>query len=375
MRDLFLDGGTYRRERRTEFLAHDNLKVNQCRYIFLEESEVTGADDNTVDFVAVQHGHALRNRIHNSQDWCMYVKGGSSYITVEGNEFFDGGTGGFTCGQGTGFQYMVPPWLHYEAENIKVVNNVIHDTQGAGLGVNGGYNVLLAYNTLVRVGARSHALEVVYGIRSCDGGPDDPLHHLCEEYLARGGWGTTASSDGTNEPQISNRNVFIFNNIIYNPPNTVVAPQIFTIAGPVSGGNQIGSNVPQPTEADRNLRLEGNIIWTGNANTPLGIEGSDQGAQPSNPTCNATLMRRRNHINTLQPQLVDVADGDYHPRVGGNVFTVAARAVPMFPGRDSAQPPLAPAGILNNAIVRDLERNPRGSATIPGAYDPQAADL
>ncbi len=67
MRGLFLNGGTYRRGVRTEFLAHDNLKVNQSKYIFLEESEVKGADDNAVDFVAVQHGHALRNRIHNSQ--------------------------------------------------------------------------------------------------------------------------------------------------------------------------------------------------------------------------------------------------------------------------------------------------------------------
>jgi hypothetical protein len=67
----------------------------------------------------------------------MYEKGGSAYFQVEGNEFYDCGTGGFTAGQGTGFQFVVAPWLHYEAYNIKVINNIIHSTDGAGLGVNG----------------------------------------------------------------------------------------------------------------------------------------------------------------------------------------------------------------------------------------------
>ena len=59
-------------------------------------------------------------------------------------------------GQGTGLQFMTAPWLHYEAYGIRVVNNIVHDTEGAGLGVNGGYNVLIAWNTLYRVGRRSH---------------------------------------------------------------------------------------------------------------------------------------------------------------------------------------------------------------------------
>lgn len=375
MRGLLLNGGIYRRGQTAPYLAHDNLKVNQCQHIYLEDCEVKGADDNAVDFVAVQYGHALRNRVHNSQDWCMYVKGGSSYFTIEGNEFFDGGTGGFTCGQGTGFQFMVPPWLHYEAENIKVVNNLIHDTEGAGLGVNGGYNILLAYNTLVRVGSRSHMLEVVFGSRSCDGTREDPLYPLCGQYLASGGWGTSTPSDGTNDPRIPNRNVFVFNNIFYNPPNTVVTPQIFTIAGPVSGGAQNGSNVPQPAETDRNLRIEGNVIWTGNANTPLGIEEADQGAQPSNPTCNANLLRTRNRINTLHPQLIDPARGDYRPRPSGNIFSVAAIPVPPFPAGNIAQPPIAPSGNLSNGISRDLELYPRNAVTVPGAIGSRAADF
>ena len=110
------------------------------------------------------------------------------------------GHGGFSAGQGTGFSYMVSPWLHYEAYDIKVVNNVIHDTDGAGLGVNGGYNILMAYNTLYRVGRTSHAIEVVHGLRSSG---DNPAQGAA--YLAAGGWGTTGSGDEPipNQPRLS----------------------------------------------------------------------------------------------------------------------------------------------------------------------------
>jgi len=100
---------------------------------------VSGAWNVAVDFVACQYGHLVGNRIHNAGDWACYLKGGSAYFRVEANEFYDAGNGGFSTGQGTGFEFMVSPWLHYEAYDIKAINNLIHDTAGAGLGVNGGY--------------------------------------------------------------------------------------------------------------------------------------------------------------------------------------------------------------------------------------------
>jgi hypothetical protein len=186
---------------------------------------ITEAWNRAVDFVAVQHGHIVGNRVHNAQDWCMYQKGGSAYFRVEGNEFYDCGTGGFTAGQGTGFQFMTAPWLHYEAYDIKVVNNLIHDTAGAGLGVNGGYNILLAYNTLYRVGVRDHVLEIVHGRRGCDGG--DAAH--CQPLIDAGGWGLT----GDEAQFIPNRNVYVYNNIIYNPAGYQSSQQ-FDIRGPVT---------------------------------------------------------------------------------------------------------------------------------------------
>lgn len=189
--------------------VQEAVKVNQSSYVTIEDSDISGAGDNSIDFVAVQHGDIRRNRIHGAGDWCMYVKGGSAYHRVEGNEIFDCGTGGFTAGQGTGFEFMVSPWLHYEAYDVVFVNNVVHDTEGAGMGVNGGYDVLLAYNTLYRVGAASHVLEAVFGLRGCDGNVT-----RCRAYLGQGGWGTAAT--GHEEP-IGNRHVFFLNNVVYNP--------------------------------------------------------------------------------------------------------------------------------------------------------------
>jgi hypothetical protein len=50
-----------------------------------------------------------------------------------------------------------------------VHNNLIHDIDGAGFGVWGCYDCTFAYNTLVRVGRRSHVIEVKFGEHSCDG--------------------------------------------------------------------------------------------------------------------------------------------------------------------------------------------------------------
>lgn len=47
------------------------------------------------------------------------------------------------------------------------MNNVVRAVRGAGLGVWGCYNCLLAHNTLVNVGRQSHTIEVNYGPRIC----------------------------------------------------------------------------------------------------------------------------------------------------------------------------------------------------------------
>ncbi|MCX6993996.1 MAG: VCBS repeat-containing protein [Kiritimatiellaeota bacterium] len=337
--------------------TQETIKMNQCQYIYLEDSDVSGAFWMAVDFFAVQHGHIVGNRLHNA-DWVAYLKGGSAYFRIEANEIYDGGTIGFTAGQGSGFEFMASPWLHYEASDIKFINNVVHDIDGAGMGVNGGYNILLAHNTLFRVGRRSHAIEVVFGERSCDGNTG-----RCAELLAAGGWGTVNA--GVSEP-IPNCHVYIYNNILYNPAGYRSADSHLAVYAPRTPS--IGSNIPSPAETDTDLRFRGNIFWNGPPDLALGIGDSDQGGQPSNPTCNPAQFLADNTVNSLEPQLINPTGADFRPLIGGNVFSTATYAIPDFTGTDRPAPPAEPQGNLLNTVERDYYGYPRLSSSPPGAF-------
>jgi len=331
----------------------EGFKGNQSQYVYVEGSDISGAFDNAVDFVGVQYGHFISNRVHRALDWCMYLKGGSAYFTVDGNEFFDGGTGGFTAGQGTGFEYMVNPWLHYEAYDIKFINNVVHHTGTVGLGVNGGYNILIAYNTLYKAGTNDHVFEVVHGSRSCDG-----LTLQCNANNAAGGWG----GSGMDGQYIPSRNVYIFNNLVYNPAGSDSDWNQFVVNGATVP--PAGSKVPSPSYADTNVRIRGNLIWNGSR---IGINGGT-GCGPGNPTCNDSQLVSDNTINTVEPQLVDPENGDYRAVVGGNVFQQTTYAVPSFDGGDRASPPTAPVGNLDNSVPADYLDVTRSGSGPPGAF-------
>lgn len=332
--------------------AHETIKVNQSQFITVANSDIAGAYENAIDFVAVQYAWITDNRIHDGEDWCAYVKGGSAYITVAGNEIYDCGTGGFTAGQGTGFEYMTSPWLHYETYDIRVYNNVIHDTDGAGLGVNGGYNILLAYNTLYRVGARSHVLEVVFGLRTCDGAVAG-----CAARQAAGGWGTTAV--GAEEP-IPNRSVFVLNNLIANPAPYQSQWQHLAVYGPRQPG--AGSNIPNPARTDDNLVFAGNILWNGPLDHPLGVGGD--ACQDANPTCNTAQLLAENSINLVQPLFVNAAGGDW--RLANAAALPTPVALPSFPTWDSFTPPV-PAGSPINAVPTDKDGQTRSGNDQVGA--------
>ncbi|NBT13734.1 MAG: right-handed parallel beta-helix repeat-containing protein [Planctomycetia bacterium] len=280
----------------TYAVPQEALKANQCQYVYIENCDISGAWDNAIDFVAVQYGHVVGSRIHRAGDWAMYAKGGSASLTIAGNEFFDAGTGGFTAGQGTGFEFMTAPWLRYEAHDITFTDNVIHDTQGAGIGVNGGTNIVMANNTMYRVGSRSHVIEVGFGLRSCDGD-----RAKCTAYLAQGGWGTNVP--GREEP-IPNHHVVIRDNIVLNPDGYRSQWQHFAVA--TSRTPSAGSNIPAPARADDGLQIYGNVIWNGAVGHALGIE---------QPVLSADVSAR-NAINTARPVLVDPARGDYRVVTG-----------------------------------------------------------
>lgn len=335
----------------------ETFKVNQSQYMYIEDSDISDAGDNCVDMVAVQHGHIVRNKLHNSQDWVMYVKGGSAYLVIEGNEIYDGGTGGFTAGQGSGLQFMVPPWIHYEAYDIKVRNNLIHDCDGAGLGVNGGYNILYAQNTLYRVGARSHTMEVVHGSRSCDGNDAG----ACQPLIDLGGWGTTDEGGQF----IPNKHLRIVNNVIYNPAGFTNGGQFLNVFAPVVP--PASSNIPNPSRADDDLVVRGNVFWSLPLDTALGIT-EDTGCQDG--TCTDTQLRAENRFNTLEPDFVDAAHGDFRPQAGGRLATFHGVTTDDFSWSDAPTRPAVPSGNPDNAVMRDRNGARRLANSPPGALLP-----
>jgi hypothetical protein len=282
--------------------AWETIKINQSRNIQIKNSSFSGAGDNVLDFVAVQNAKILNNSFSQAGDWCGYVKGGSANITVKNNLFTNCGTGGFTAGQGTGFQFMVPPFIKYEAYNVLVEKNTVRDTQGAAFGVNGGKNVTFKYNKALDVGQRSHLLEVVFGMRSCDGAPGtDPVRKLCNRYLNQGGWGTVKQDFQTGGIiLIPNKNIKFIGNVISSPNNFFDGnQQILSLRGNLE--YQPGSNVPRNSSGDQNLFFKRNILWA----RPLSLNlGLGDACKADNQTCNKTILLSLNKINKHQPLMV-----------------------------------------------------------------------
>jgi parallel beta helix pectate lyase-like protein len=335
------------------------IKANQCQNIYLEDSDISGCGSTGVDFFAVQRGHIVNNRIHNAGTYGMYLKGGSGYFRIEANEIYDAAFG-FGAGEGSNLSYLVPPYFHYEVYDVKFVNNVMHDIRGTGIAVSGGYNILLAYNTFYKV-AYSQAptygiLTLGYGIRVCN----DPTGASCKQMTDQGAWGASTPQDASISYVIPNRNVFIYNNIFYNPAPLQTTYGHFVIYAPKAKPAPF-LNMPDTLSADQNLQIKGNVIWNGPGNQQLGIELPERGCQATNPTCNAGQLQTDNTINTVEPILSNPGGGDFH--LTQDLTNAKSFAIPDFTWDEPVE-----AGNLSNSVREDRDWNARAQDKPQGAY-------
>jgi hypothetical protein len=343
------------------------LKVNTSQHIYLEDSEISNSFQAAVDYVAVQYGHILNNRIHDAGSWGMYLKGGSAYFRIEGNEIYKTYFG-FSAGEGSGVSFLVPPFVHYEAYDLKFINNVLYDIPGTPLAVSGGYNILMAYNTLYRTaynneGGRAYAFITTFlGNRVCS-----DTAQVCQQMINQGAWGPTQPATEYVGGVIPNRNVFFYNNLFYNPAPYRTMYGHLAIWGPRSKPAN-HANIPEFLTTDQNLQIKGNVFWNGPADMPLGIEHESWGCQPSNPTCNPTQLKADNTFNAFEPQLVNPNAGDFKIISGSNLVNAKAQTIPDFSWGDSPSPPGVPIGDVRNSIDYDRSLISRASANLPGAY-------
>ncbi len=334
------------------------FKGNQCMRMYIEECDFGGARSNALDYVAVHYGHIVRSRFHQTECECIYVKGGSAYHLIAGNECFDSKNHGILAGQTTGFRYMVSPWLHYEAYDIKVVNNVIHDA-GGGLAVFGGYNILEAWNTCYRVGSLRDTLAVGLGGR----GWGHAGGEIIDDYLRQGGW---CNPEGSCQFNIPNRNVAMCNNVVLNPDGFESRFAHIGFSGPVK--TPPGSNLPEIARADENVRIAGNIIWNGPANKPVLDMAELEYHLAAYPTADAEELRRLNVINTLRPELMDPEHGDFRPVPLSELRNLKTCEIGDFKWDDAPNQPHPPAGNPDNQVPLDRDGKPRDASSPPGAY-------
>jgi hypothetical protein len=342
------------------------LKVNQAQHLYVENSTIGGAWHSAVDYFSVQYGHFINNRVHTAGQWCMYLKGGSAYLRVEGNEFGPCQLG-LQAGQSSNLAVMRAPWLHYEAYGIAVVNNLFHDLPGVALSVSGGYNILFAYNTLYRVGVSTDPgyplFQLVPGERGCNATDELPdPQPICAELIGKGAWGPDVLSENT--PAIPNRNIYLLNNLFYNPAPAQTLYSHFYAASEMDrpAGFQ---NLQDRITPDENVVIAGNVIWNGSQGHSLGFE-EGTGCGPAHPTCSPEAIAAQNSINQVEPELRQPDGGDFHPLAGGNL---AGLKMAPFSGFvwDSFAPPV-PAWGESLILSGDKDGNSRGEADFPGAF-------
>ena len=234
----------------------------------------------------------------------------------------------------------------------------------------------MAYNTLYRIGMsddRDWTLsQFVQGSRSCvivDEFPSASAASTeCQEFIDAGGWGTASAgnADETGGEWIPNKNVFVYNNIFYNPSGVSTAMYHFAVNGPVTLPAD-ARNITNPSQTDDNLVIRGNIVWNGSISDLFGTtNGTEPGCAAGNVTCNPTQLAADNAINSFEPQLTNPAGNDYTPLAGGNVTPATAYAIPDFTW-DTFTPSVT-SGALINSVTENRAGNARSGADHPGAY-------
>jgi len=202
-------------------------------------------------------------------------------------------------------------------------------------------------------------------------GSENGTQARCQQRLDQGGWGTATLGDDNSGEWIPNRNIFIMNNLFYNPAGAATRYVQFVVNGPLVPPGQT-RKIPTPSCTDENLIIRGNAIW----NQPIeagDLVGDNNGSgnigcRDDNPTCNAAQLMVENSINALEPQLRDPANGDFSPTSDSNLLTAHAVSIPDFSWADAPITPPVPSGNLGNQITRDYDGRPRAADGMVGAF-------
>jgi len=136
----------------TATTGYCGIKISQTSNVVVLNNWIDGAGPSGsgvgIDLPADIGGQVAYNYFANPTPFDgLQIKGGSTNIQVHDNIITDTAQKSIWIGGGTGEQYMIPGYNTYEASNITVYNNLIHNTANSALTFVGAINSTV-YNTL-----------------------------------------------------------------------------------------------------------------------------------------------------------------------------------------------------------------------------------
>ncbi|MFA6232869.1 MAG: right-handed parallel beta-helix repeat-containing protein, partial [Bacteroidota bacterium] len=119
----------------------DSFTIRRCRFI-------NGSPGGSmIDMVGCHSGIFESNRFENAGSNCIQAKGGTQYIRIERNAFYNGGQRAINIGGSTGLAYFRPIDAPFEASHILVIANIFTGAE-APIAYVGAVNCAVVNNTI-----------------------------------------------------------------------------------------------------------------------------------------------------------------------------------------------------------------------------------
>ncbi|MBE0643430.1 MAG: right-handed parallel beta-helix repeat-containing protein [Bacteroidetes bacterium] len=119
----------------------DSFTVRGCRFIN------GAAGGSMIDMVGCHAGMFEANRFENAGSNCIQAKGGTRFIRIERNAFYNGGQRAINIGGSTGLPYFRPLDASFEASDILVAANIFTGSE-APIAYVGAVNCAVVQNTI-----------------------------------------------------------------------------------------------------------------------------------------------------------------------------------------------------------------------------------
>lgn len=120
----------------------DDFEISHCQFI-------NGSNGGSgIDMVGCHHGKIVDNTFENQGSNSIQAKGGTSDIDINRNHFKNGGARALNLGGSTGLAFFRPQNATTEAENIRVIANVIQGSE-APIAFVGCRKVQVSNNTII----------------------------------------------------------------------------------------------------------------------------------------------------------------------------------------------------------------------------------